>query len=119
MSDSELKIESGPSAHTQPDWDERVVVEQIWNDLQGTVERSTIHQELTQVIPGFLNARIETYIPIFLRRVTTDRLRARVTGSVPADTVEPTEASPTLGSRHDGSDDGVVQVIHSLSYNRN
>jgi hypothetical protein len=94
MSDSELKIESGPSAHTQPDWDERVVVEQIWNDLQGTVERSTIHQKLTQVIPGFLNA--ETYIPIFLRRVTIERPRAGVAGAVPADTVKPTEASPTL-----------------------
>ena len=96
MSDSELKIESGPSAHTQPDWDERVVVEQIWNDLQGTVERSTIRQELTQVIPRFQNARVRAYIPIFLRRVTTERLRAGAAGAVPTDTVEPTEASPTL-----------------------
>ena len=86
-----------PRAHVvRPDWDERAIVEQIWNDLQGTIERSTIRQELTQVIPRFQNARIEIYIPIFLRRVTIERLRAGVAGVVPTGTVEPTEASPTL-----------------------
>jgi hypothetical protein len=95
MNDSALKIGSGPM-RVRPDWNERAIVEQIWNDLQGTVERSTIRQVLKQVIPRFQNARIETYVPIFLRRVTIERLRAGVAGAVPTDVAEPTEASPTV-----------------------
>ena len=56
MNDSELKIENGPNDSVRPDWNEKAIVEQIWNDLKGTVDRSTIRQELKQVIPRFQNA---------------------------------------------------------------
>jgi hypothetical protein len=77
MSESKPTTESKPYTGTHPDWDLQLVVEQVWSDLGGTVSRAAICQELTEVIPTFDDARITTYVPIFVRRLTVARLRAR------------------------------------------
>jgi hypothetical protein len=71
-------MEGFGNANDRTSWDENTIVEQIWADLQGAVPRSAISQELKQVGSKFESARIKTYIPIFLRRETVERLRARL-----------------------------------------
>jgi len=75
MSESEPYTESKPFAGTNPDWDVQLGVEQIWSDLGGTLSRTAIRQEVAEVIPVFDDARITTYVPIFVRRRTLARLR--------------------------------------------
>jgi predicted transcriptional regulator len=60
----------------QPDLDIVPLMQQIWNDLGGTVTQSAILQEVKKIIPQYESATIRTYIPIFVRRETVKRLRA-------------------------------------------
>jgi len=48
--------------------DIEVVIEQIWDDLNGTTSRSEIRKAITELAPLYEDARITTYVPIFLRR---------------------------------------------------
>jgi hypothetical protein len=75
MSDSKPYSESELFTGIHRDWDVKPVIEQIWKELGGTVSRPAICQELAEVIPAFDNARITTYVPIFVRRRTLARLR--------------------------------------------
>jgi hypothetical protein len=75
MSESKPYTENKPYTGTHPDWDVQLVVEQIWSDLGGAVSRTAIRQEVAQVIPAFADARITTYVPIFVRRRTLAQLR--------------------------------------------
>jgi len=75
MDDRESMTERAPNANGKPDWDKEAIVEQIWNDLQGTVDRSTIRYELAKVTPTFKDARIATYVPLSVRKLTVERLR--------------------------------------------
>jgi hypothetical protein len=74
--DSQWKIDSGVTANHELNWDVEAVVEQIWNDLGGTVTRPAIRKELAKVIPAFQDARVTTYVPIFVRRRTVERLQS-------------------------------------------
>lgn len=88
MNESVLKIESGHDDGIRPTWNDEAIVDRIWLDLQGTVDRSIIRQELMQVIPGFQKAHVQTYVPIFLHRVTLERIRATLAVALPTDAVE-------------------------------
>ena len=48
--------------------DIEAVIEQIWNDLNGTTSRSEIRKVITELAPLYEDVRITTYVPIFLRR---------------------------------------------------
>jgi len=74
-------MEPGATASSYPDWDMEPVVEQVWKDLGGTITRPAIRLELTDVILSFERAPVQTFVPIFLRRRTVERLR---TGSTVA-----------------------------------
>ncbi len=76
MNHRTLEVENDAIPNGLLDLDMEPLVEQIWNDLQGAVQRSTIQRELGEVIPAFASARIKTYVPIFVRRNTVRRLRA-------------------------------------------
>jgi hypothetical protein len=76
MNGSKPRNGNGAIANSNPDWDVETLIEQIWNDLEGTVTRSTIRQVLGQVIPRYENARIRTYVPIFLCKETVEQLHA-------------------------------------------
>lgn len=83
MSERQRTTESGAAASSRADWDVESVVEQIWSDLEGTVTRPTIRQELSEVILRFEGAPIQTYVPIFARRRTVERLRDASPGIAP------------------------------------
>ena len=48
--------------------DTEAVIEQIWNDLNGTTSRADIRKVITELAPLYEDVRITTYVPIFLRR---------------------------------------------------
>ena len=52
------------------------LVEQIWGDLNGQVSRPMIRQVATDVAAMFQDAKVRTFVPIFIRRTTCEQLRA-------------------------------------------
>ena len=78
MNSRSLETDDGAIAKDLLDLDVESIVEQVWNDLQGVVDRPAIRYEIGEVIPAFAGARIRTYVPIFVRRNTVRRLRARI-----------------------------------------
>jgi hypothetical protein len=82
MSESWPELESKAVTGGYPDWDVESVVEQIWSDLGGAVERPAIHREVAKVIPVFKDARITTYVPLFVRKRTVERLQDASSGAI-------------------------------------
>ena len=83
MGDNNQRMENGATARRHSEWDVEPVVEQIWSDLGGTVTRPDIRREIDQVLPAFKDARITTYVPIFVRQRTVARLRTGSAGGRP------------------------------------
>jgi hypothetical protein len=57
--------------------DLEALTEELWVDLAGEVDRPTIRQVLTEVAPRYSDARIMTFVPVFVRREALEILRAR------------------------------------------
>ena len=76
MNKSKPKTGTETVASSYPDWDVETLLERIWSGLGETVSRSTISQVLTEVIPHYESARVQTYVPIFVHKETVKRLRA-------------------------------------------
>lgn len=55
------------------------VIEQIWQDLHRLIPRSRVAEVARQVAAGFADAKVETYIPLFVRRTTCERLLPEAT----------------------------------------
>ncbi len=58
--------------------DLEAIIEQIWKDLGGTASRSDIRSVVIEVAPRYADARIFTYVPIFMGK----EVRRRMLGSV-------------------------------------
>ncbi len=58
--------------------DLEAIIEQIWKDLGGTASRSNIRSVVIEVAPRYADARIFTYVPIFMGK----EVRRRLLGSV-------------------------------------
>ena len=58
--------------------DLEAIIEQIWKELGGTPARSDIRSVLIEVAPRYADARIFTYVPIFMGK----EVRRRLLGSV-------------------------------------
>ena len=76
MNHSELELAENAVDRAQGDWDVNTIAEQIFGDLNGTVALSTIHEVIKEVVPKYEGARIQTFVPIFIRRDAVDQLRA-------------------------------------------
>jgi hypothetical protein len=100
MNGSRPKTGTGRVASSYPDWDVQALLEQIWNHLGGTVSRSTIRQVLAEVIPNYENARVQTFVPIFVHKETVKRLRVGLAEVPPDNTPEPAEGIPTLPGKY-------------------
>jgi len=57
------------------------LIEDIWSDLEGKVTRDNILQVATEVATKFREASVMTFVPIFIRRQTSERLKARLKGN--------------------------------------
>ena len=49
------------------------MTEQVWRELGGKVSREAVQQVVSDVVPRYQDARILSYVPIFVRQ---DALRA-------------------------------------------
>ena len=58
--------------------DLEAIIEQIWMDLGGKASRSDIRRVVIEVSPRYADARIMTYVPIFLGK----EVRRRLVGGV-------------------------------------
>ena len=58
--------------------DLEAIIEQIWKDLEGTASRSDIRSVVIEVAPRYADARIFTYVPIFIGK----EARRQLLGSV-------------------------------------
>ena len=63
MAELDTAMASAPSASAKPDWDEEAIIEQIWHDLQGVVDRSTIGHEL-KTNPFLLRKTFEDFVDL-------------------------------------------------------
>ena len=59
--------------------DIEVITEKIWGDLEGKASRSDIRRVLAEITPAYDDARIKTYVPIFLHRDVVQRLQSGFT----------------------------------------
>ncbi len=56
-------------------WDLDKMAGELWQDFQGTVSLQMIRQVLTSVSLRYQEARVQTYVPIFVRQRAVDILR--------------------------------------------
>lgn len=54
------------------------LIEQIWCDLGRQVERSRVAKVANDVAAGFREGAIPTYVPLFVRRLSRERLSAEL-----------------------------------------
>ena len=59
-------INLDPGGNSSIDFE--AIIEQIWKDLAGTASRSDIRSVVIEVAPRYADARIYTYVPIFMRK---------------------------------------------------
>jgi len=59
---------------------DEVLVEQIWRDTQGNVSRVQIQQLVREARGEFAQAKVTTYVPIFVRRQVREKLRSMRSG---------------------------------------
>ena len=52
------------------------LTEQVWQDLDQKLARRRIHQGVVEVADLFQGARVTTFLPIILRRLTLEKLQA-------------------------------------------
>ena len=76
MNQSDLKSGNNAVSKTPGDWNVETIIEQIFSDLNGVVTRSTIQKVLTEVVPRYEKARIQTFVPIFIRRDAFNQLQS-------------------------------------------
>jgi hypothetical protein len=74
MEESYLKSGINGVNKTQTEWNVDTIIEQIWSELNGAVVRSVIQDVLLEVVPRYEEARIQTFVPIFIRRDAVQRL---------------------------------------------
>ena len=51
------------------------LIELIWHDLNQLIPRRRVADVARRIAAGFADARVEAFIPIFVRRATCDWLR--------------------------------------------
>ena len=77
-----IKNDQKPVINLDPDENSSIdlepIIEQIWKDLGGTASRSDVRSVAIEVAPRYADARILTYIPIFMAKEVRSRLLRRV-----------------------------------------
>ena len=78
--DQKLVINLNPRENSKIDLE--AVIEQIWKDLGGSASRADVRREVFDVFPRFENARIMSYVPIFLTKEVRSRLLLGSMGAI-------------------------------------
>lgn len=54
------------------------IVEAIWSDLEGRVDREQVREVALDVAQDFADATVTSFVPLFIRRRTYERLKLLV-----------------------------------------
>ncbi len=57
---------------------DETVIETIWSDLEGRVDREQVRQVALEVAQDFADATVTSFVPLFIRRRTYERLKLLV-----------------------------------------
>lgn len=57
---------------------DETVIEAIWSDLEGRVDREQVRQVALEVAQDFADATVTSFVPLFIRRRTYERLKLLV-----------------------------------------
>ncbi|MFW6069396.1 MAG: three-helix bundle dimerization domain-containing protein [Chloroflexota bacterium] len=57
---------------------DETVIEAIWSDLEGRVDREQVRQVALDVAQDFADATVTSFVPLFIRRRTYERLKLLV-----------------------------------------
>jgi hypothetical protein len=71
---SDAAIETKDASNTDDQVDNDLV-ESIWNNLDGTVERETIKRAIVEAEAKYKHAQVKTYVPILMRRFIMQSLK--------------------------------------------
>ena len=76
MISSELHspVSAGTGGGDASDYVDDLLVDRIWRDLGKRITREHIRQVALEVAVEFREARVTTFVPIFIRRLTLKRL---------------------------------------------
>ena len=75
MKEGEPRLAENDQVDGNPHWDIETITEQIWRDLGGVTPRAEIREALMEIAPLYENARVKSFVPIFLRRDVLQRLQ--------------------------------------------
>lgn len=51
------------------------IVEAIWSDLDGRIERKQVYETAVAIAQSFAGATVTTFLPLFIRRRTYEQLK--------------------------------------------
>lgn len=71
----ETKIEFDDRASSRSGNIENALIESIWKDLNGRVDREHIRRAVLEARARYKHATIKTFIPILIRRYVLERLQ--------------------------------------------
>lgn len=54
------------------------IIEAIWSDLEGRVDREQVREVALEVAQDFADATVTSFVPLFIRRRTYERLKLLV-----------------------------------------
>lgn len=57
---------------------DETVIEAIWSDLEGRVDREQVRRVALDVAQDFADATVTSFVPLFIRRRTYERLKLLV-----------------------------------------
>lgn len=57
------------------DFVDETLIDDIWRDLDGRIDRDQIREVATKVAREFVDATVTSFIPLFIRRRTYERLK--------------------------------------------
>jgi hypothetical protein len=73
-----ITVEARPALRaTLAAFDVDQMTEQVWRELGGKVSRETVQQVVSDVVPRYQDARILSYVPIFVRQDALRELTGR------------------------------------------
>jgi hypothetical protein len=58
------------------EWNTADLIERTWREFNGEVPRSRIREVVNELLDGYQDAKVKTYLPILIRRQAIDLLNA-------------------------------------------
>ena len=83
MNNKQSEPEHAAPANDDPEWEIEDMIERVWHQLHGRVNRTDILQVLLEILPKYEDARVKLYVPILVHRKAVDVLYARLDDETP------------------------------------